>query len=302
MTDDDATPNPAPLPENVSIETSRPCGRTCVRCRNGLPGPRRHQDLMDLALFHRIVEELGHLGYAGRLTLHHHSDPLLNRRLLEEIRHIRAAAPDAQPAIRTHGDRLDHAMFRRLLRAGLGHLQVVRYPRRVDAPSSYAPIRVWLHRAGLLDRYAWQLEPLPDGGGVQAVLDTAGCRVEVLSPAIRGVDDDYDNRSRAWRAPAAARAAPSSTASAAATRAADRTRTQPCRATTTSAVVDLSGRLKMCRHVHSWIPAYAGYLIGDLNAASFAELWGSARMAAYRAAHARADWSLSPLCASCADR
>lgn len=175
----------------------------------------------------------------------------------------------------------------------------MRYPRRADTPSSYAPIRAWLHRAGLLDRYAWRFQPLPGGGGSAALLDTTGCRVEVVSPAIRGINDGYDNSGRAWRAPATAQATPSSTASA---KVASRTRTRPCWATTTSAVVDLHGRLKMCRHVHSWVPAYAGYLVGDLQTASFTELWGSTRMAAYRAAHTRADWSLSPLCANCADR
>lgn len=97
MTEDIAAPARTKLPEYVSIETSRPFSRTCGWCRNRLPaiGSRRHQDLMDLALFHRIVDELGQLGYAGRLTLHHHTDPLLNRRLLNEIRHVRATAPGA---------------------------------------------------------------------------------------------------------------------------------------------------------------------------------------------------------------
>lgn len=279
------TVDPPALPAYVSIETSRPCNRTCGPCRNGSPGSRHHQDLMDPALFHRITDELGQLGYTGRLALHHHSDPLLNRRLLHEIRHIRATAPAARPAIRTAGDRLDHTMFRRLLRAGLGHLQVIRHPRHTHTPPSYAPIRAWLHRAGLLDRYPWQYQPIADGGALAAVLDTGGCRAEVLSPAAgRTSDVGYDNRSKAWR-----------------TATAGRTRTRPCRATATSAIIDLHGRLKMCRHVHSWIPAYAGYLIGDLPTTSLAELWGSARMAAYRTAHARADWSLSPLCAGCAD-
>lgn len=60
--------------------------------------------------------------------------------------------------------------------------------------------------------------------------------------------------------------------------------------------------MKMCRHVHPQLPAHADYLTGDLRTAGFAELWWSERMAALRAAHSAADWSLSPICGSCDDR
>lgn len=254
---------------------------------------------MELALFRRIVGELGQLGYAGRLTLHHHTEPLRNRRLLDEIRHLRLVVPAAQPAVRTPGDLLDHAMFRRLVRAGLGHLRVIRYPRRADTPPSYAPVQAWLRRAGLLDRYAWQYAPV-ESGGLAALLDLDGFHAEVISPAIPSGDSGHGvgaNRGDRWRpsSPSAPLPPPRSRP-----RSGDRTR--PCHLTSTHAVIDLRGRLLMCRHVHPRLPAHAGYLVGDLRTASFSELWGSARMVAYRAVHGRADWSLSPICASCGDR
>jgi hypothetical protein len=70
--------------------------------------------------------------------------------------------------------------------------------------------------------------------------------------------------------------------------------------TATSAVIDYRGRMKMCCCVYPEAPAHAGYVIGDLHTATFAALWDCAQMNAYRAAHARADWSLSPACATCA--
>lgn len=288
MTARHAPPDLAPLPRYVSIETSRPCNRTCGWCRNGLPaiGPRRHQEVMELALFRRIADELGQLGYAGRLTLHHHTEPLRNRRLLDEIRHLRVTVPEAEPAIRTPGDLLDHAMFRRLIRAGLGHLRVIRYPRHADTPPSYAVVQAWLRRAGLLDRYPWRYRPV-ESGALAAVLDLDGFHAEVVSPAVAG-----------GRPPTGALARASTGTS---TGTVSGVRGRPCQWTSTHATIDFRGWLKMCRHVHPQLPAHAGYLVGDLRTAGFAELWWSPRMAAYRAAHRAADWSLSPICASCGE-
>lgn len=280
MTARHAPPDLAPLPRYVSIETSRPCHRTCGWCRNGLPaiGPRRHQELMDLALFRRIVDELGQLGYAGRLILHHHTEPLRNRRLLDEIRHLRVAMPEAEPAIRTPGDLLDHAMFRRLIRAGLGHLQVIRYPRRADTPPSYAVVQAWLRRTGLLGRYPWRLRPV-ESGALAAVLDLADFHAEVVSPVVRGGPPRTETRAGFGA----------------------KVRTRPCQWTSVHAMIDCQGRLKMCQHVQPQLPAHAGYLVGDLRTAGFAELWWSERMTSFRAAHRAADWSLTPLCTGCGD-
>jgi hypothetical protein len=78
-----------------------------------------------------------------------------------------------------------------------------------------------------------------------------------------------------------------------------RPRTEPCLMTATSAVIDYRGQMKMCCCVYPEVPAHAGYVVGDLHTATFGQLWGSAQMDAYRRAHARADWSLSPACAGC---
>nr|MDT0658633.1 SPASM domain-containing protein [Micromonospora sp. DSM 115978] len=263
---------PTPLPQEVTVETSRRCDRTCPWCRNSGPGGRRHQDLMDLGLFHRIVDELGQLGYGGTLTIHNSHDPLLNRRLHDEIRYARATAPNATPAIHSTGERLDHARLRRLIRAGLGYLRVTRHPRHADAPPSYAAVQAWLRRADLLHRYEWRYQPIAPG--LAAVVELDGFRAEVISPGTR------DSR---WRAPSA-----------------PRPRTAPCPLTATTAVIDFHGRMTMCRHINPRIPAYAQYLVGDLRTATFARLWQSLRMVAYRAAHARADWTHSPICAACA--
>ncbi|WP_432839043.1 radical SAM/SPASM domain-containing protein [Dactylosporangium sp. CA-092794] len=266
------------LPRYVEVETSRRCNRACAWCPNGEHSARRRQEVMDWELFRRVVDELGGLGFAGFLAFHNYNEPLLNRRLLDEIRYVRARVPGARPAVYSNGDVLDCALFERLVAAGVAYVRVTRYPRRADTPPSYDVIKTWLDRAGLIDALGWRFQPVRQG--LAALGEADGLRVEVISPAIVDV---YNNRGGSVSTlPVLARQ-----------------RTDPCLMTATSAVIDYRGRMKMCCCVYPEASAHAGYVIGDLRTATFAELWDSAQMRAYRAAHARADWSLSPACATC---
>ncbi|MDW5324256.1 radical SAM/SPASM domain-containing protein [Plantactinospora sp. KLBMP9567] len=267
-----------PLPRHVEVETSRRCNRTCSWCPNGENNARRIQELMDFTLYRRIVGELAELDYAGYLAFHNYNEPLLNRRILDEIAYAKAAMPNVRPAIYTNGDVLDYAFFDRLIRAGVTYIRVTRYPHRADTPPSFNTVQGWLRRAGLLDEYQWQYRRVRQG--LAAVMDGLGFKAEVISPEITGV---YNNRG------GSVTTLPVLT----------RKRTEPCLMTATSAVIDYRGRMKMCCCVYPEIPAHTGYVVGDLRTARFADLWESAQMNGYREAHARADWSLSPACATC---
>lgn len=267
-----------PLPRYVEVETSRRCNRTCTWCPNSESNARRTQELMDFPLYRRIVDELGRLDYAGYLAFHNYNEPLLNGRILDEIGYAKAAMPKVRPAIYTNGDVLDCALFKSLIRAGVMYIRVTRYPRHANTPPSYNTIQGWLRRAGLLDEYQWQYKPVRQG--LAAVMEVLGFKAEVISPAIV---DAYNNRGGSVTTlPVLAK-----------------TRTEPCLMTATSAVIDYRGRMKMCCCVYPEVPAHTGYVIGDLHSSTFTDLWGSVQMNAYREAHGRADWSLSPACATC---
>src|SRR5882762_9866086 len=99
------------LPRYVEVETSRRCNRTCSWCPNAEHTARRSQELMDWHLFRRVVDELGGLEFNGFMAFHNYNEPLLNRRILDEISYVRDTAPGARPAIYSNGDVLDHALF-----------------------------------------------------------------------------------------------------------------------------------------------------------------------------------------------
>ncbi len=266
-----------PLPTYAEIETSRKCNRTCSWCPNGEHPVRREQQLMDWGMFQDIAEQLGAARFAGWFAFHNYNEPLLNTRLGKEIRYVREAAPLARPAVYSNGDALTRELLDELVEAGLCYLRVTLYPHLAETPPSSEAIGAFLRRAGLAELEATRT---PVRQGLGATVEYEGVRIEVISPDITGT---YNTRGGSVTTlPVLARA-----------------RTAPCLMTATSLVVDYRGEVKMCCCVYPESAEHAGYVIGNVREHRLLDLWNSEAMAAYRVAHAAADWSLSPACASC---
>jgi hypothetical protein len=233
---------------------------------------------MDWGLFADLLAELRGLGFAGWLAFHNYNEPLINPRLGEELAAVASVLPGARPAIFTKGDVLTASKLAGLVGAGVRYVRVTLYPRHADASPSDEQIRGFLDRADVAGM-PWEWRAVRQGRS--AVCEEAGCRIEVISPDIGGT---YNARAGSVTTLPLAVAG----------------RTEPCLMTATSASIDHRGRLKMCCCVYPEPGVgHDGYVIGSLTDRTFADLWGSAQMRQYRAAHAVADWSLSPACAGC---
>lgn len=265
------------LPAYIELETSRRCNRTCNWCPNGEQPVRHDQELMDWPLFTKIIAELGSLNFSGWLANHNYNEPLLNERVFTELDHVRRTLPLAKPAIYTNGDVLREPMLKRLLDSGVRYLRVTRYPHRADTAPSFDALYAWTRLAKLT---TWQWEQRAVRQGLALVHETDDLKVEVIGPNIVGT---YNHRGGSVTT-LPLLASP---------------RRDPCWMTATSASIDYRGRMKMCCCVYPETTTHARYVIGSLTDSSFAELWGGEQMANYRAAHGRADWSLSPACRSC---
>lgn len=265
------------LPRYIELETSRRCNRVCGWCPNSERPVRRTQELMDWSLFTKIVAELASLDYAGWLANHNYNEPLLNPRLFAELEQVRQVLPCVKPAIYSNGDVLREPMLVRLLESGVRYLRVTRYPRHAETAPTFAALRTWASRAGVLG-WAWEERTVRQG--LALVCRVGEANIEVIAPNILGT---YNNRG------GTVTGLPLLVTQ----------RREPCWMTATSASIDFRGRMKMCCCVYVDDPAHAGYVVGDLADASFAELWGGAQMSAYRTAHAQADWSLSEACRTC---
>jgi hypothetical protein len=214
-------------------------------------------------LFDKIVRELGDLGYSGWWAFHHCSEPLLNPRLIREVQHVRALVPQARPAIHTNGDLLTPGLLVDLLCLGAGYLRITRYPAHPDADPSPEPVRQWLLEGGLLDSLPWRFVELSHGWA--AVFERDGLRVDVIRP----------------RLPAGAAHAPGGTNLPLSTTRAGSPGSAGCRVTPSSAAIDCSGRVAMCRSVFGDAPACGRHTIGNLRERSFADLWSSPTLSAH---------------------
>ena len=263
----------------VETETARYCNRTCPWCPNGHTGARRTQQLLPWTLLAKVAAELSAAQFTGFVALHNYNEPLANPRLPEELDLLRAAAPQARPAIYTNGDLLKRDGLERLLAAGVKYLRVTRYPHRADVPPTEEALRSWLRQAGLAEAFEWVFGPVRQGLAARWRDEAAGVLVEIISPAIA----TYNDRGGTAQVPVQ-----------------ERTRTEPCQMTGTSLSIDYRGLVKMCCNViPDSAPDHERYVVGSVADATLAELWNSPVMATWRARHAAADWSDSPACRTC---
>jgi hypothetical protein len=263
----------------VEVETARYCNRTCPWCPNGHSGARRTQQLLPWPLLVKVAAELGAARFAGFFALHNYNEPLANPRLHAELDLLRAAAPQARPAIYTNGDLLKRDGLERLLAAGVKYLRVTRYPHRADVPPTEEALQRWLRQAGLDECFPWVFGAARQGIAARWRDEAAGVLVEVIRPSI----GTYNDRGGTALVPVQAQS-----------------RTEPCQMTETSLSVDYRGLVKMCCNViPDSAPGHQRYVVGSVADATLAGLWNGPAMAGWRARHAAADWSASPACRSC---
>lgn len=115
----------------VEIEVNRHCNRRCSYCPQSYPWFRKPEELMDEDLFDCIVEELGEMDFAGRLSFHTYNEPLLHPRLDALVARARPLMPNAWFVLYTNGDFLGEDRYRALLDAGIDHFLVTRHSGRL---------------------------------------------------------------------------------------------------------------------------------------------------------------------------
>jgi radical SAM protein with 4Fe4S-binding SPASM domain len=123
-------PESVPLFTRIQIQTVSWCNRSCVFCPSGkFPIDKV---FMSLDIYHRIINQLQAINYAGRISPYLMNESLLDKRLPELLAYTRAHCPESWIAINTNGDALSEALLERLFDAGLNSLDVNAYDSPVQ--------------------------------------------------------------------------------------------------------------------------------------------------------------------------
>lgn len=100
----------------VAIETVGNCNRACGYCPVSV-APKRTGRLPDKVIY-RIFDELGALGFRGKLTYHFYNEPMLDTRMPDLVAYSALKVPLATRHLTSNGDLLDEDKLRMLFDKG----------------------------------------------------------------------------------------------------------------------------------------------------------------------------------------
>jgi len=111
----------------VNIETFAYCNRQCEFCLNHERFPARDKGVMSEAIYCKIIDELGAMRFAGRISPHFYGEPLLDKRLPQLIAYTRRVCPWALIRVNSNGDLLTEEKLLELLASGMDRIIVTNY-------------------------------------------------------------------------------------------------------------------------------------------------------------------------------
>jgi hypothetical protein len=262
------------MPQYVEIETSRLCNRRCRWCPNHGSADRTVQELMEWSIYMKVLGALAERDYNGWIAFHNYNEPLVNPRLIDEVREARRAVPRARLTVYTNGDMLTAALFGELCDAGLSEMRITLYPQRATEVPSYRRAWDWVAQRPFLPTQLFRECKVRQG---VAVIADAPFIIKIISPDVSLYWD------RGGTLPALSIAE----------------RTLPCFLTSHSLSIDHSGHVKMCCNVVSGWEPHNRYILASVERCNPLDEWESGRFVQLRKLHLEATWTESPICLTC---
>jgi MoaA/NifB/PqqE/SkfB family radical SAM enzyme len=169
-----ATEAPPPLFTRIQIQTVSWCNRSCAFCPSGkFPVAKA---FMRVEVYHRIIDQLQDLQFAGRISPYLMNESLLDRRLPDLIAYTREHCPESWIAINTNGDALSENLICRLFDAGLNSLDVNAYDSTAQHEAYLALVtRVVARRTDIVHRVGYS-NPFFQGENIPRSTKLINCR------------------------------------------------------------------------------------------------------------------------------
>tara|TARA_X000000950_G_scaffold285690_2_gene392279 strand:- start:1068 stop:1946 length:879 start_codon:yes stop_codon:yes gene_type:complete len=126
-----------PLMSVVEISNSGVCNRKCSFCPRSDPNYPEVNEFISDALHKKIFLELSELKFQGMIIYSGYVEPLLHKKIYENIAQARHYLPKAQIEIITNGDVLNKDRLRKLFEAGLSTLLISVYDGPTEEKEFY---------------------------------------------------------------------------------------------------------------------------------------------------------------------
>ena len=115
------------IPRIVHIETRTRCSGRCSFCLASVLTDPRNDELMNMDLFLKIINDLKEINYNNRLSLYNNNEPLLDKRIFEMIKISRKELPNSFIEIKTNARSLTFEKLLELFNSGLDYLYINDY-------------------------------------------------------------------------------------------------------------------------------------------------------------------------------
>lgn len=118
------------FPLAIHIETSEYCNRSCWYCSRTERESRRGR-ITD-SMFNLALRRLAEIKWTGPVGYHFENEPLLNPKLVEQLKLTKITLPKCLPTLVTNGDFLTMEKAAELISAGVARLIISRHPPFAD--------------------------------------------------------------------------------------------------------------------------------------------------------------------------
>ena len=126
-----------PLMSVIEISNSGMCNRKCSFCPRSDPNYPDVNEFISDKLHNKIFSELSELNFKGMVIYSGYVEPLLHKKIYQNIAEARKFLPEAQIEIITNGDVLNKDRLRKLFEAGLSTLLISVYDGPTEEKGFY---------------------------------------------------------------------------------------------------------------------------------------------------------------------
>ena len=110
--------------DTVFFEVVNKCNSRCSFCSASVQNDTRERKEMSFALYEKLIEQLVHMGFTGRVAFHVANDPLVFADLEHFVAHARAKLPQCWIQIMTNGIALTPERGAALIDSGMDELYI----------------------------------------------------------------------------------------------------------------------------------------------------------------------------------